>query len=137
MKNISASLDICTPSLSLDELSTLIGRKPSVGSHDHGDPRPSLGPEQRRWTETMWRIESTAKSSDIGEHLASLVAQCPPEVLSRGTFPRDCKRNINLAVFFDTANVSISVEPEHQEVVTAYQAALEINCYPCKSVATV
>jgi hypothetical protein len=137
MKNISVSLDISTPSLSLDELSRLLGRRPSSGSHDRGDFRRSLGPEQRRWTETVWRMESTAKSSDIGEHLASLVAQCPPEVVSRGALSRDCKTNISVAVFFDTANVSISVGPEHQKVVAAYQSTLEINCYPCESVATV
>ncbi len=131
MKEISASLDICTSSLSLIELSSRLGYQPSPTSHSKGDRRPSLRHDDKAWRQTIWRIDSKAsKASPLLEHLSSLVEQIPPAALRSGVLPSDCEVWINVAVYFDTASLSVQISTQEMRIVGDYAACLEINCYP-------
>lgn len=68
MKKASVSLLVISPSMSLDELSSKLGRVPSSGSHSKGDARPRGGP----WSETIWRFDSDAQETMTGAEIVEL-----------------------------------------------------------------
>src|SRR5208282_1030138 len=138
MKELMVSLDICTKSLTLAELSSRIGCPSSSNSHNRGDPR--LSPDKNIknkmiWPETVWRLASSArKEASLEEHLESLVAQCVPGRLSgRGVLTADCTTWITVGVLFDSANASVSLGQKALNIISAYKANLEVSCYPCES----
>jgi len=128
MKTFSVCLLVESPSLSLDELSRKLGRPHSSGSHTEGEPhvRQGLPP----WSKTMWRFDSAvSKTASLQEHLENLKVQFPPDELQR-LLPAGCTVNVDIAIFFDTANVSASISRAGIEIMDAYNAALEVTCYP-------
>ena len=133
MKRLRVSLDLCTQTLTLSELTARIRRAPSVTSHDRGKRRPSPDGGDVRWDRTIWRIESRADdAATLGQHLSSLVAELPPNELSRpGILPGDCQVWISVGIFFDSAMTALALSPQDVGVVSAYGASLEIACYPC------
>ena len=135
MKELSVSLDLCTQTLMLSELCERLGRSPSAGSHNKGDPLPSPDDQTRVWTQTILRLDSNLnKDAPLKQHLESLVAHFPPSEFSRPRIlPEDAKVWISVGVFFDTVTVSLAVSPEELDIVKAYGASLEVSCYPCQS----
>ena len=134
MKRFSVSLDISSPSLTLGEISAIVGCTPSSSSHNKGDRRPSPDASERVWEEAVWRLESRLRNTDsLARHLEDLIAQCAPMSLSPpGSLLKDCTILVNIAVFFDTVNVSLSISLEEQKIISAYGASLSISCYPCE-----
>jgi hypothetical protein len=68
VKKASVSLLVISPSMSLDELSSKLGRVPSSGSHSKGDARPRASiptrkkPCRRRTSWNVWRFNSLRQS---------------------------------------------------------------------------
>src|SRR5271156_1925513 len=107
MNKTSVSLLVISPSMSLDELSSKLGRVPSSGSHSKGDARPRGGP----WSETIWRFDSDAEETlPAQKQLERLAVQCPAGGLT-AVRPPACYVSVDIAVFFDTVNVSSSISP--------------------------
>jgi hypothetical protein len=126
MKKTSVSLLVISPSMSLDELSSKLGRIPSSGSHSKGDARPRGGP----WSETLWRFDSDAQEAMPAQHhLERLSVQFPAAELKR-VLPPDCDVSVDMVLFFDTVNVSAAIPPGGIEIIGGYNAKLEITCYP-------
>ena len=126
MKKASVSLLVISPSMSLDELSSKLGRVPSSGSHSKGDARPRGGP----WSETIWRFDSDAQETMPAQNqLERLAVQFPATELKQ-VLPPDCDVSVDIALFFDTVNVSSTISPRGIEIIGSYRAKLEITCYP-------
>src|SRR5580700_7895408 len=125
MKTFSVSLLVESPSLSLNELSLKLGRPHSSGSHTKGEPHALQG--RPPWSKTMWRFDSAVpKTASLQEHLESLKIQFPPHELQR-LLPMDCAVLVDVAIFFDTVNVSTEVPRVGIEIIDAYNAALEVT----------
>jgi hypothetical protein len=130
MKRLMVSLLVESPSLSLDELSTALGRKHSSGSHDRGEPHVLEKKGHPPWSKTVWRFDSgLSEEASVVEHLERLNSQLPGRELLR-LLPTGCTVWIDIAVFFDTPMGSVSIPTRGMEVIGAYKAALEITSYP-------
>ena len=44
--------------------------------------------------------------------------------------PAGCTVRVDIAIFFDSANVSASIPRGGIEIIDAYDADLEVTCYP-------
>jgi hypothetical protein len=112
--------------MSLDELSSKLGRVPSSGSHSKGD----AGPRADLWSETLWRFDSDAQETMPAQnHLERLAVQFPAAELKR-VLPPGCDVLVDIALFFDTVNVSAAIPHRGIEIIGGYNAKLEITCYP-------
>jgi hypothetical protein len=130
VQTLSVSLLVTSSSLSLAELTSRLGRPPSVGSHSRGDAHAGAKLGKAPWAESIWRFDSdAAESAPLQEHLERLQVQFPPQELLRA-LPSGCELCVDVAVFFDTANVGVAVSRKALEIVLRYQADLEISCYP-------
>jgi hypothetical protein len=123
------SLDVCSDSLALAELSSRIGISASRYSHERGELRPG---GRGQFNKTIWRIDSNQLAeAPLRLHLESIVAQCPPERLFRpGVLANDCSVYINIGQIFDTAYGELIISPSELELIRGYRAELEISCYP-------
>jgi hypothetical protein len=132
MKELSVSLDITSPSLTLADLSSRLDRSPSSSSHCVGDPRLSPDATGKIGTETVWRLDSNvAKTASVEEHLNGLVAQLPPAtVLRPGALSHDCAVRINIGVLYDSYTAGLSITHAALSMIHAYGAVLDISCYP-------
>ena len=116
--------------MSLDELSSALGRQPTRGSHSKGDPRPGPALAAEVWPVTVWRCDSnTNASASIQEHLKNLNLRYPPSDLSR-RLPTGCEVIVDVAIFFDTINITADLSPQAIQLIQSYRARLEISCYP-------
>jgi hypothetical protein len=126
VKKFAVSLVIRSLSLTLDDLSSLLGRRPSGGSHSKGDPHRS----GTTWTETLWRLDSDAPNiASLDQHLENLAIQFPAKEL----IPRlseNCEVCVDIVVFFDTVDVSAHLSALDITIVNSYGAALDVTCYP-------
>ncbi|MGD0120456.1 MAG: hypothetical protein ABSD30_20500 [Candidatus Binatus sp.] len=52
----------------------------------------------------------------------------PAELLA--LLPANCTVSIDIAIFFDTVNVSLCVPRRGMEIANSYNAALEVTSYP-------
>jgi hypothetical protein len=130
MKKTSISLLVSSPSMSLDELSARLGRSYSKGSHSKGEVHAGARLGSAPWPYTIWRMDSGAvETASVEVHLERLEGQFPPEELKR-VVPDDCGILIDIAIFFDTLNVSATLSRRALKVVENYKADLEISCYP-------
>jgi len=129
MKTCNVSLLVRHPSRSLDELSSALGSH-SAGSHSKGEPRGLEKKGTSPWSETEWRLDSgVSESAPVLDHLQDLNSRFPPaDLLLR--LPADSTVLIDIAVFFDTAIASVSIPRRGMEIVSSYNAALEITSYP-------
>jgi hypothetical protein len=125
MKTYNVSLLVESSSLSLDELSLKLGRPHSLGSHAKGEAHRGGS----AWPKTVWRFDSgVPDKAPVQEHLENLKAQFPPGEL-RALVPAECGVYIDIVIFFDTVNVSLSIPRPGMEIVDSYDAALEITAY--------
>jgi len=132
MKTFSVSLLIRSSSLSLDEMSSRLGRPHSSGSHTKGEPHALEKRGRSPWSETVWRFDSAvSESAPVEDHIRNLEVEFPPDEL-RALLPADCSVCLDIAIFFDTANVSVSLPRRRMEIVERYSADLEVTCYPSK-----
>jgi hypothetical protein len=126
VKRFGVSILVQSPSLNLDELSQKLGRPHSSDSHTIGEPHRGGS----AWSKTAWRFDSDAsEGASVQDHLENLKARFPPTELV-ALLPADCTVSIDIAIFFDTANVSLSVPRRGMEIANSYNAALEVTCYP-------
>ena len=130
MKKTSVSLLVTSPSMSLAELTSKLGRTHSSGSYDKGEASAGAKLGKPPWPVTVWRFDSDAQSSaSLQLHLERLEIQFPAAELKR-ILPAGCEVSVDIAVFFDTANVSATIPRRGVEIIDAYNAKLEITCYP-------
>src|SRR5258708_7869408 len=126
MKKISVSLLVTSPSLSLAELTSKLGRAHSSGSHSKGEISAGVKLGKGPWSMTIWRFDSDAEASaSLLQHLERLEIQFPAAELKRA-LPPDCRVSVDVAVFFDTANVSATIPHRGVEIIDAYGAELEV-----------
>jgi hypothetical protein len=132
MKKVSVSLLMTSASMSLGELSSRLGRLPSLGSNSKGDTHSGARAGKDPWSETIWRFDSDAdETASIEDHLERLEIQFPAAELKQA-LPPDCNVWVDIALFFDSAYVSASLSRRAMQIVDSYDAQLEITCYPSK-----
>jgi hypothetical protein len=129
MKEFSVSLDISSASLSLDALTSRLGRTPSGSSHHKGDRAGVRG----QFDESIWRLDSEAAATEpLERHMESLAAQLSPQELRRsGLLEEGCEACITIGVFFDTPMASFVIDLRTVTFVKDYGASLDVSCYPC------
>ena len=130
MKRASVSLLVTSPSMSLSELSSKLGRASSSGSHNKGDVRAGAKLGKPNWPVTVWRFDSDAPDgASLQQNLERLAVQFPPAELKR-ILPPECDVSVDIAIFFDTVDVSLQIPRRGLEIIDAYGAELEVSCYP-------
>jgi hypothetical protein len=130
MKKASVSLLVTSQSMSLAELTANLGRAHSPGSHNKGDVSAGAKLGKPLWSVIVWRFDSDApETAPVEQHLERLEIQFPAAELKR-VLPAGCDVSVDIALFFDTANVSATIPRRGIEIIDAYGAKLEVNCYP-------
>jgi hypothetical protein len=130
MKKTSVSLLVTSQTMSLAELTSKLGRAHSSGSRSKGEVSAGAKFGKPPWPVTVWRFDSDAlPTASVQEHLERLEILFPAAELKR-VLPPDCEVSVDIAVFFDTVNVSAPVPHRGIEIIDAYGAELEITCYP-------
>ncbi len=125
MLTFQVSLNVVSQSLALSELTNRLGRSPSSGSHNKGDPR---GTGQFR--STVWKLfSSLSDTATFQEHMNDIARQCPPESFVQAV-PDDCRVYIDIGLFFDTWNSAVAISHETLALINAYEAEIELSCYP-------
>src|SRR5882762_3736542 len=100
MKTFWVSLLVESSSLSLDELSSKLGRPHSSGSHQKGEQHVLARLGRPPWSKTVWRFDSgVSESASVQEQLEELEVQFPGREL-RILLPADCTVCVDIAVFF-------------------------------------
>jgi hypothetical protein len=130
MEKASVSLLVTSPSMSLTELSSKLGRSPSSGSHNKGDASAGAKLGKPPWSATVWRFDSDApETAPVEQHLERLEIQFPAAALKQ-VLPSGCDVSVDIALYFDTVNVSATIPHRGIEIIDAYGAKLEVTCYP-------
>ena len=130
MKKTEVSLLVTSSLMSLAELSSRLGRTPSSGSHNKGDVSAGAKLGKPPWSVTVWRFDSDASpSAAVEQHLERLAVQFPPTEL-KGLLPPGCEVSVDVVLFFDTFTVSAAIPRRGIEIIDAYNAKLEVTCYP-------
>lgn len=125
MNSFSVCLDVISEVVSLEDLSSLLGRKPSADSHDRGAPRA----RGTQWSHTIWRLTSQApEEAALEEHCESVLSQA--STLNFDRIPPEVRVDLNIAVFFDTVTCSVSIAPQCVAALAKLGIGLEITCYP-------
>jgi hypothetical protein len=125
-KETRVSLLIESSSLSLEDISSMLGHSHSTGSHQKG----SHGPKGRSIERTIWRLDSSEpESATVEQHLVNIASQLSPDVVLC-KLPKDVLTCIDIAMFFDTAMCSANISVKSLAIAQAYKAAIEISCYP-------
>ena len=134
MKEFDVSIDISTNLLSLTDLSARLHREPYPfsSSHDKSDLVLTQTGDREPWATTIWRMFSRKdKSQPLHQHLEDLVAHFPPkELLLPGLLPEDCKVQITIGVYYDTATVSLFLSQGSLDIIQSFKAAVEVVGYP-------
>lgn len=127
MNSFLVCLDVISEALSLEDLSSLLGHQPSADSHDKGTARAWGSP----WSHTIWRLNSQApEEAALEEHCESVLAQASAVNFDR--IPPEVRVDLNIAVFFHTANCSVSLPAHYVAALAKLGVGLEITCYPTK-----
>ena len=130
MKKTSVSLLVTSQSMSLAELTSKLGRAHSSGSHRKGDASAGAKPGKPPWPVTVWRFDSDAPANaPVQQHLERLEIQFPAAELKRA-LPPGSGVSVDVVLFFDTVNVSATIPRRGIEIIDAYNAGLEVTCYP-------
>lgn len=133
MKKYVVSLHLTTTEASLSDLSNLLKIDNSADSHDFGSLRPSLpGTPGRIWKKTIWKYEVPPFSSqNLRDNIRSLFQTFPMERLRSPVLPKDTKKMVDVAIYYDTASCTIDLDNESLSELGAYGINLEISCYLC------
>ena len=79
---------------------------------------------------TVWRFDSDAPATaPVQEHLERLEILFPAAELKQ-VLPGGCEVSVDVVVFFDTFTVSAAIPRRGIEIIDAYNAKLEVTCYP-------
>lgn len=128
MRSFLADLDLVSSTLSLAQVSALVGHAPGSASHDLGEPR-TKGPP---WDQTIWRLSSTAGGeASLEEHLSALRDHAKElGLLSRDDLPGDFQRVLSIAVMHDTFTCTVHLPAALLLPFLAAGFDLEISAYP-------
>lgn len=130
MKKTAVSLLVTSSSLSLAELSSKLGRAQSSDSHSKGEVSAGAKSGKPPWSMTVWRFDSDAPATaPVQEHLERLEILFPAAELKQ-VLPGGCEVSVDVVVFFDTFTVSAAIPRRGIEIIDAYNAKLEVTCYP-------
>lgn len=133
MKEYIVTFEVSSPSLSLHELSDLLGMPGSPYSYSIGSAKEGSSPlRQRVWNCTTWRLDSDLEGrAEIEEHLQSIADKLPSINLDRAILPADVSLTLDIAVMFDTAMCTVLVPAKWIGVFSEYNVNLVASCYPC------
>lgn len=128
MKSYLADLDLVSSTLSITEVSALVGHAPGPASHDLGEHRT----KGRRWDQTIWRLSSTAGDhASLEEHLSELRDHAEElGLLGRDDLPDDLQRVLSIAVMHDTFTCTVQLPAPLLRPFLAAGFDLEISAYP-------
>jgi hypothetical protein len=125
---IEVALVVMTNTMSLSELSKLLGRTPHSGSHDKG----AMHPNGSTWPITTWCQNSSDPTAPFDLQCAQLLNDMPPEcekLLSR--LPDEISGVLDVAAYFETANFSLDFPRELLDKLSAKGLGIQLSAYPC------
>jgi hypothetical protein len=127
MNKTTASLDIVSNSHNLSELSAFLQIAPSASSHDKGASRG----RGRIWSESILRIDSAlSRENPPGDQIQKLLLEYNRLFLVEKLRGIDARTIMNVAVMFESAYVSVKIDPELMAEMARYKIALEVTAYP-------
>ena len=129
MRSIEVSIHVVSESLSLDEITRILGVQPSSWSHSIGDQRPGKG----IWDAAVWKTEEIK------------VPNLSFEVVMQGflaagvSFRNICglakthglRINIDAACYTDAGNLSLGIDNSSMLAFSNLGANLDISFYAC------
>lgn len=132
MKEYIVTFEVSSPSLSLHELSDLLGMPGSPYSYSIGSAQEGSSPLRQRVRNcTTWRLESDLEGrAEIEEHLQSIADKLPSINLDRASLPDDVSLTLDIAVMFDTVTCTVRVPARWLQVFSQYAVSLATSCYP-------
>jgi len=127
MKKSSASLQIRTREASVNELIQLTGLHLSSSSHEIGE----IGGDGRPFKMTVGVFDSDNESIDMNSSVQNLLDRLSSLNFDdiRKKLPDVCI-TMSICVYFDTANVSLDILPNHANFLGQRNIVLNISCYP-------
>jgi hypothetical protein len=102
-----ADLKLVSSTLSLSEITALVGHPPDPTSHDLGDPRP----RGRVWGASVWRLSSAAgDDASLEQHLSELRSRAEKRgLLDKHDPPGDLRRVLSVAAKYDTFTCTVQL----------------------------
>ncbi len=126
MKTLSADITVQTPSLSLAQVSELLGLPASEGSWERGQAGRAGQPRGA----TQWRFSSGLSGEEsLDEHLEKLFREFDLSRLDRIDLPSDCRLWLSIGVFSDVAWGSVALAPRWLDLLTGRRLHLEVSFY--------
>lgn len=132
MKKFMVSFDVVSNSLSISDLSRILGSQPSPFSHSQGERRDS----QRTWDCTTWKLDSGAgDNADLATHINDLMKEMERRELTQklAQLPKDCIRWLSIGVKYTDATCTVVIEPAWTKFTTENHVLVEITTYPVSS----
>jgi len=128
MRSYLADLDLVSSTLSLSEITALVGHPPDPTSHDLGDPRP----RGRMWEVSIWRLSSAASDdASLEQHLSELRSRAEKRgLLDSHDLPSDLQRVLRVAAMHDTFTCTVQLPAASLLPFLAAGFNLEISAYP-------
>jgi Domain of unknown function (DUF4279) len=133
MTELRVSLIIRTASLSLAELTAVLGVSPSrghsLGDVPHGGRRKHF---QTPLPHTSWILHSDEDATaPLDAHLRMLATAFPPQRMQqlRDALPPDIRVEVSIGAFYDGQAAHVEAGPASLAIVSAYGASLIVNAY--------
>jgi hypothetical protein len=125
------SLYVITQSLTLQDLSIILGKQGSSASHDMSAPHPgSTSKPGRVWKSTIWKCESPlAEDAILEDHLKWLEGELPTLNLRDPRLPADCRFVVDIAMLDDPGQNTMQLAPHWLEMMGEQQLELRISSY--------
>jgi len=126
-RKCDVALVIQSGKFTLSELSARLERNSEPGSHEKGGLRPHGMP----WERTVWRANASDNDAPLRAQCLQLVRDMPPKCAElMAAEPDDVSVWMDIALFFDTAYVTLTLGRDVISELAAKGIGLEITAYP-------
>jgi hypothetical protein len=132
MKKFDVTLQITSTSLTLGDLSSLMGLEASADSHDRGSAYAGFRPGKSAvWEYTIWKARSILdEQMDLDLHIRSVLDRVSLSRLERVCAEHEIKTILDIAIYWDTETCSVSIPSTWLRILGGADIATEISFYP-------
>ncbi len=132
MRKIEVHIEVVSETLSLDQITQLLGLRPSSWSHSIGDKRSGLK-RMGKWGQTYWKTEEiNVNSLSYNEVLRGFKASgISPESICGLARVHGLQTNIVAGCFTDAGNLSLGIDNSSMVAFSNLGVNLDIAFYAC------
>ena len=132
MRTIEVHIQVVSETLSLDQITQLLGLPPSSWSHSIGDKRSGLK-RMEHWRQTCWKTEEiNVNNLSYNEVLQGFeAAGISPDNVCSLAKTHGLKINVVIGCFTDAGNLSLCIDNSSLTAFSSLGVNLDIAFYAC------